>query len=90
MGKPEPAAWAWLLILGIVIPFEWWAVVTREHTLSQWLGKHRWAKWLGFVGLSAFLLHMALLERRQPIELPHAPPSPVLCDEDCDWIGPIR
>ncbi len=56
-GPPEPAAWAWLIILGGLIGFELWAILTHHHTLSQWLqgqgGKHAWLRWLG---LGAFLV----------------------------------
>ena len=76
----EPAAWAWLAILGIVIGFEWWAVATGSHTLSQWLWKHRIAKWLGVIGLSAFLIHMfATKEGSRDPQV-----YPVLCGLECE------
>jgi hypothetical protein len=59
----DPAAWVWLAILGLVIPFELWAVTTHGRTLSQWLRAHRFVKWLAVVALSAFVLHI-LFERR--------------------------
>jgi len=34
-GPPEPAAWAWLVILGGLIGFELWAILTHHRTLSQ-------------------------------------------------------
>ena len=70
----DPAAWAWLAILGIVVVFEAWAVKTRNRTLSQWLWRHRWAKWFGIIGLSAFIVHMLATRdthdpKREPVEV---------------------
>ena len=71
----EPAGWAWLIILGIVIGFEVWAVSVGAHTLSQWLWRHPVLKWLGIAALSGFILHMVFY-RETPV--PHD------CGEECE------
>ena len=76
----EPAGWWWLLILGEVIAFEWWAVATKHRTLSQWLWKRRWLRILGIVSLSAFLIHMVATKEgsRDPQTFP------IACSLECE------
>lgn len=61
-GYPNPAAWAWLIILLMVVGFETWAIFTHHLTLSQWIQrqsvKHRWLKWLGVGLLSTLIWHL--------------------------------
>ena len=71
------AGWAWLMILGIVLVFEPWAVLTHGETLSEWLRRHRVAKWLGVLALSAFIVHV-LAQREGPRN------DPVICGEECE------
>ncbi len=52
-GGPEPAAWAWLILLGGLIGYELWAILTHHLTLSQWLQRRGPLKWFG---LGAFLV----------------------------------
>ena len=55
---PEPAAWAWLVILGGLIAFELWAILTHHHTLSQWLQKRRALRWFGLAAFLVLIWHL--------------------------------
>ncbi len=52
----------WLAVIVAVAVYELWAVITGNHTLSQWVwlqeGNYPWFKWVVAGGLAGLMIHL--------------------------------
>jgi hypothetical protein len=51
----------WLTAVSLLGLYEWWAIATAHHTLSQWVWfaqrRHRWLRWVIAAGLLVLTYH---------------------------------